>query len=500
MDDGRTTQVNQPALSEQEAIRREKLNQLKAEGHDPFEIFSFQQDIHSVDIVERYEALEGQSVRVAGRMMSRRLMGKASFCHLLDMKGELQVYVRRDDIGEESYQSFKQMDIGDTIGVQGKVFRTNMGEISIHAEQITLLSKSLKVLPEKFHGLRDPELRFRQRSVDLIVNPEVKETFIKRGRIISEMRRYLDGLGFLEVETPILNTVASGGQARPFLTHHNTLDLPMFLRIALELPLKRLIVGGMERVYEIGRCFRNEGMDTTHNPEFTMMELYQAYTDLRGMMEIAEGVIASCANTVLGTTKITYQGLEIDLTPPYQRLPMNEAVKMYAGVDVLACETDHEARALAQSLDVHLKDQQASKGQVLAELFDAFAQDKMISPTFITDYPIEISPLAKRKVGCPGITDRFELFIAGHEYANAFSELNDPIDQRERFIQQAQLRARGDDEAMVIDEDFCEALEYGMPPTGGIGMGVDRLVMLLTDHASLREVLLFPTMKPRQSQ
>ena len=497
--DDRRTEAAQPAFGEQEIIRRDKLKQLQAEGRDPFQILRFAQDIHSADVIGRFEALEGQAVSVAGRMMSRRIMGKASFCHLSDMKGELQVYVRRDDIGEEAYDRFKQMDIGDILGVSGKVFRTKMGEVSIHAEVVTLLSKSLKVLPEKFHGLKDPELRFRQRPVDLIVNPEVKDTFIKRGKIISEMRRYFDGLGFLEVETPILNTVASGGQARPFETFHNTLDLSMFLRIALELPLKRLIVGGLERVYEIGRCFRNEGMDATHNPEFTMMELYQAYTDLRGMMEIAEGVIAHCANAVLGTLTVVFQGREINLRPPFQRLTMNDAVKLHAGADVLACETNEEARVLARSLGVHLQDQQATKGQILAELFDAFAQEKIMQPTFITDYPIEISPLAKKKAGSPGITDRFELFIAGHEYANAFSELNDPIDQRERFVQQAQLRARGDEEAMVIDEDFCEALEYGMPPTGGIGMGVDRLVMLLTDNASLREVLLFPTMKPRQN-
>lgn len=487
----------QLTLSEQEEIRREKLKQLQAEGRDPFLINRFEQGICSADVLKRFDELADTTVSIAGRMMTRRIMGKASFFHLLDIAGELQVYVRRDDIGEEAYNWFKQMDIGDIVGVVGKVFRTKMGEISIHAEELVLLSKSLKVLPEKFHGLKDPELRYRQRSVDLIVNSEVRETFIKRGRIISEMRRYFDSLGFLEVETPILNIVASGGQARPFMTHHNTLDLEMHLRIALELPLKRLIVGGLERVYEIGRCFRNEGMDTTHNPEFTMMELYQAYTDLRGMMEIAEGVISHCANAVLGTTKVVYQGEEIDLTPPYARLPMNEAVKMYAGVDVLGCASDEEARALALSMDVHLNDKDVSKGQVLVEMFDAFAEEKIIQPTFITDYPIEISPLAKKKPGCPGITDRFELFIAGHEYANAFSELNDPVDQRERFVQQAQLRARGDDEAMVIDEDFCEALEYGMPPTGGIGMGVDRLVMLLTDNASIREVLLFPTMKPR---
>ncbi len=485
------------AYSEQEAIRREKLAALQAEGRDPFLITKFPQETHSEDILKGFDDLDGKTVRIAGRMMSRRIMGKASFFHLLDRKGEIQVYARQDDIGEDEYARFKQFDIGDILGVSGRVFRTKMGEISIHAEAVTLLSKSLKVLPEKFHGLRDPELRYRQRPVDLIVNPEVRDTFVKRSRIISEMRRYFDGLGFLEVETPILNTVASGATARPFTTHHNTLDIDMHLRIALELRLKQLIVGGMERVYEIGRNFRNEGMDQTHNPEFTMMELYQAYTNLEGMMEISEGVIAHCAKTVLGSTKITYQGQEIDLTPPFARLSMNDAVKNQTGVDFMGCATDDEAHAAAKRLHLEIKDKTASKGQILAEAFDAFVEDTIVQPVFITDYPIEISPLTKKKPGCPGITERFELFIAGHEYANAYSELNDPVDQRERFVQQAQLRAKGDDEAMVIDEEFCESLEYGMPPTGGIGIGVDRLVMLLTDCASIRDVLLFPTMKPK---
>ncbi len=484
-------------LPEQEQIRREKLAALQAAGQDPFLITRFEQDTHSATIVDRFDEMEGKTVRVAGRMMTKRVMGKASFFHLQDLKGEMQVYVRRDDIGEDAYTAFKQSDIGDIFGITGKVFKTQKGEISVHAEEVLLLSKSLKVLPEKFHGLRDPELRYRQRSVDLIVNPQVRDTFIKRSRIISEMRRYFDSLGFLEVETPILNTVASGATARPFLTHHNTLDIEMHLRIALELRLKQLIVGGLERVYEIGRNFRNEGMDMTHNPEFTMMELYQAYTNLDGMMEISEGVIGHCAREVLGTTKVNYQGQEIDLTPPFARVPMNEAVKQHSGADFMACATDEEARALAAKVGMHLENKTASRGQILAEAFDEFVEDKLIQPTFITDYPIEISPLAKKKPGFPGITERFELFIAGHEYANAFSELNDPIDQRERFAQQARERAKGDDEAMVIDEEFCEALEYGMPPTGGIGMGVDRLVMLLTDCASIRDVLLFPTMKPK---
>lgn len=490
--------LDEQSLSEQEAIRREKLKTLQAEGRDPFLITRYDQQNHSTDIIEAYDALEGKPVSVAGRMMSRRIMGKASFAHLLDQKGQIQVYVKRDDIGEDAYVQFKDMDIGDILGVKGTVFKTRTGEVSVHANEVVLLAKALKPLPEKFHGLKDPELRYRQRSVDLIVNPEVRDTFVARSRIISEMRRYFDSLGFLEVETPILNVVASGGQARPFITHHNTLDLEMHLRIALELRLKQLIVGGLERVYEIGRNFRNEGMDTTHNPEFTMMELYQAYTNLDGMMEISEGVISHCAQAALGTTKVQYQGQEIDVTPPFRRETMNDAVKRVTGEDILAAESDEAARAIAGKLGLHIEDKTASKGIVLAEAFDKLVEDTIVQPTFITDYPIEISPLAKKKPGHPGITDRFELFIAGHEYANAFSELNDPVDQRERFVQQAQMRAKGDDEAMVIDEEFCESLEYGMPPTGGIGIGVDRLVMLLTDSVSIRDVLLFPTMRPRQ--
>ena len=494
MDDRQQLEIS---LSEQEGIRRDKLKALQQEGRDPFLITRFDQEIHSADVVARYDELEDKTVRIAGRMTSKRIMGKASFLHLLDLKGTIQVYARRDDIGEEAYAQFKQMDIGDMLGVTGKVFKTKTGEVSIHAESILLLTKSIKVLPEKFHGLKDPDLRYRQRAVDLIVNPEVRDTFIKRSRIISEMRRYFDSLGFLEVETPILNTVASGASARPFMTHHNALDFDMHLRIALELRLKQLIVGGLERVYEIGRTFRNEGMDATHNPEFTMMELYQAYTNLDGMMEIAEGVISHCARKVLGDTKVTFQGQEIDLTPPFARLSMNDAVKQYTGEDFLACESDEAAHALAKKLGMHVEDKTATKGRLLVEAFDAFAEDKLIQPVFITDYPVEVSPLAKKKPGCPGITERFELFIAGSEYANAFSELNDPVDQRERFVQQAKERLKGDDEAMVIDEDFCESLEYGMPPTGGIGIGVDRLIMLLTDSATIRDVLLFPTMKPR---
>lgn len=490
--------VESLGLSEQEGIRRQKLAELVQAGADPYTITRYDRTHSSSEIAERFDSLEGQTVAIAGRMMSKRLMGKAAFAHLLDGQGQIQFYVRRDDVGEQTYDLFKSLDIGDIVGVRGQVFRTNKGEISVHAAEVALLSKSLKPLPEKFHGLKDPDLRYRQRYLDLIVNPEVRETFLRRSRIISEMRRYLDGLGFLEVETPILNTVASGASARPFLTHHNTLDLDMHLRIALELRLKQLIVGGLERVYEIGRNFRNEGMDTTHNPEFTMMELYQAFTDIEGMMEIAEGVIAHCARAVLGGAKLTYQGQEIDLAPPFARMSMNEAVKLHTGVDFMSCADDEAARALAASLRLTLKDKSASRGQILAEAFDAFVEEKIVQPVFITDYPIEISPLAKKKPNCPGLTERFELFIAGHEYANAFSELNDPIEQRQRFEQQARERAKGDDEAMVIDEDFCESLEYGMPPTGGIGIGVDRLVMLLTDSASIRDVLLFPTMKPRE--
>ncbi len=488
-------------LSEQEIIRRQKLTALQEAGMDPFLVTRFEQDWYSADILAQYpgkrEEMEKQPCRIAGRMMFKRVMGKASFIHLLDMKGSIQVYVRRDDIGEESYARFKDMDIGDILGIVGPVFQTKSGEITVHAQELSLLSKAIKPLPEKFHGLKDPDLRYRMRSVDLIVNPEVRETFLQRSRIISAMRRHLDGLNFIEVETPVLNTVASGATARPFITHHNALNIDMHLRIALELRLKQLIVGGLDRVYEIGRNFRNEGMDATHNPEFTMMELYQAFTNLDGMMEIAEGTIAACAMAARGALEVTYQGQPISLKPPFARVTMNDAVKGQTGADFLACETDEDARGLAEKIGLRLETKGATRGEVLAEAFDAFVEDTIVQPTFITDYPIEISPLAKRKPGCPGITERFELFIAGHEYANAFSELNDPIDQRARFVQQAEQRARGNDEAMVIDEEFCESLEYGMPPTGGIGMGVDRLVMLLTDCASIRDVLLFPTMKPR---
>ena len=483
-------------LSELLQIRRDKLSALREAGKDPFAVITFPQSHHSTEIVRDYDALEGKEVSIAGRMMSKRIMGKASFAHLLDAAGDIQFYVKRDDVGEEAYADFKAYDIGDIVGVKGFVFKTKTGEVSVHAQEITLLSKSLRPLPEKFHGLKDPELRYRQRFVDLFMNAGVRETFKKRSAIIAEIRRYLDSEGFMEVETPVLNTVASGASARPFVTHHNTLDIDMYMRIATELHLKMCIVGGLERVYEIGRLFRNEGMDATHNPEFTTIEIYQAYTDLRGMIALCEQIMSRCCRLVNGTTKITFQGQEVDLTPPFRRMTMNDAVKEYTGKDIYACATDEEARAIAKELGLELKDPESTKGKVLAEAFDAFVEDKLIQPTFITDYPIENSPLTKLKSGSKDIVDRFEVFICGHEYGNAYTELNDPIDQRARFVQQAKERQKGDDEAMQIDEDFMLAMEYGMPPTGGIGIGIDRLCMLLTDAPTIRDILLFPTMKP----
>lgn len=488
---------NTPDFSEQEQIRRDKLQTLMDNGQNPYLITKYDVTHESNQILANYETLEGQTVALAGRMIGRHIMGKASFGRLLDGKGKIQFYVRRDDIGEEAYAAFKKLDLGDLIGFTGKPFKTKTGEISIHVESLTLLSKCLKPLPEKFHGLTDTDLRYRQRYLDMVVNPEVRDTFVKRSQIISAMREFLDARGFLEVETPVLHTQAGGASARPFITHHNTLDIDMYLRIATELHLKMCIVGGLERVYEIGRLFRNEGMDPMHNPEFTTIEIYQAYTDLRGMMDLCETLFSRCCQLVNGTTRIQYQGMDIDLTAPFARLPMNEAVKQYTGKDIYGCGSDEEARAIAKELGVELKDKTASKGKVLAELFDAFVEEKLIQPTFITDYPIENSPLTKLKPGSKDIVDRFELFIGGHEYANAYTELNDPIDQRSRFIQQAQERAKGDDEAMQIDEDFMLAMEYGMPPTGGIGIGIDRMCMLLTNAASIRDVLLFPTMKPK---
>ena len=477
-------------------IRRDKLAALVEAGNDPYLHTTYDQTHHSVEITGRFDELEGKEVSIAGRMMSKRVMGKASFAHVLDGAGDIQVYVRRDDIGEDAYTAFKQFDIGDIIGVKGVVFKTKTGEVSVHAAVVTLLSKSLRPLPEKFHGLKDPELRYRQRFVDLFVNDEVRSTFRKRSAIIANIRRRLDAQGFIEVETPVLNTVASGASARPFVTHHNALDIDMYMRIATELHLKMCIVGGLERVYEMGRIFRNEGMDATHNPEFTTIEIYQAYTDYHGMMALSEDLISNSCLLVNGTTKITYQGTPIDLTPPFRRLPMNDAVREITGADFMACKTDAEARALAESIHLEVEDKTATKGKLLAEAFDAFVEDTLIQPTFIIDYPTENSPLTKRKPGSDGLTERFELFICGHEYANAFSELNDPIDQRARFRQQAEERSKGDDEAMQIDEDFCLSLEYGMPPTGGIGIGIDRVVMLLTDSSTIRDVLLFPTMRP----
>ena len=488
-------EMTQEQLSELLQIRRDKLTALQQAGKDPYQIVTFDQSHHSADILANYDALEGRPVQIAGRMMSKRIMGKASFAHVLDGKGDIQIYVKRDDVGEEPYAAFKTYDIGDLIGVAGTVFKTRTGEVSVHATKVTLLSKSLRPLPEKYHGLKDPDLRYRQRFVDLIVNPEVRDTFRKRSRIISEIRRRMDAQGFIEVETPVLNTTASGASARPFITHHNTLDLDMYMRIATELPLKECIVGGLERVYEIGRLFRNEGMDAMHNPEFTTIEAYQAYTDYNGMMALAEDLFSNCCMAVNGTMQIRYQGMDIDLTPPFRRLPMNDAVKQYTGADFLQCASDEEARALAKSIGLTIEDKTASRGKLLVEAFDAFVEDKLIQPTFITDYPVEVSPLTKRKPSAPHLTERFELFIGGHEYANAYSELNDPIDQRSRFVQQAMERAKGDDEAMMIDEDFCLSLEYAMPPTGGIGIGIDRMVMLLTDAPTIRDVLLFPTMK-----
>ncbi len=482
-------------LSEQARIRREKLFALQQAGQDPYRITRFDRTHLSQEILTNFEALEGKEVVVAGRMMSRRVMGKAAFAHLQDGAGQIQVYVRREDVGEEAYAAFKAFDIGDIVGVRGAVFRTKTGEISLHAAGLALLSKSLLPLPEKYHGLKDNDLRYRQRYVDLFMNPEVKDVFVKRSRILSEIRAYLDGKGFLEVDTPILLPIEIGASARPFVTHHNTLDMDMYLRIETELNLKRLIVGGMERVYEVGRIFRNEGMDTRHNPEFTSVELYQAYTDYKGMMDLVEELYIRLAKVICGDTHITYQGKAIDMGH-WERLTMAEAVKKYAGCDYYDWKTDADARAAAKEKNVPVP-ADATRGTVLAELFDAFVEENLVQPTFIYDYPVENSPLAKRKADDPAFTERFEYFICGCEYGNAFSELNDPIDQKERFQRQvAQKKAENPNTTAQVDEDFVTALEYGMPPTGGLGFGLDRLVMLLTDSASIRDVLLFPTMKP----
>ena len=485
-------------LHEQVKVRRDKLAALCEAGKNPYEITKYDWDTKNQQIRDNFEALEGKTVRIAGRMMSRRVMGKASFMDLLDSTGRLQVYVRRDDVGEEDYADFKKWDIGDILGVEGTVFRTQKGEISVHTTHIKLLSKSLLPLPEKFHGLRDTDTRYRQRYVDLIVNPEVRETFYKRSRILTEIRRYLDEKGFLEVDTPILVPLEIGASARPFVTHHNTLDMDMYLRIETELYLKRLIVGGIDRVYEVGRIFRNEGMDTKHNPEFTTVELYQAYTDYKGMMDLVEELYTRLAQNVCGSTKITYQGVELDLGH-WERLTMAESVKKYAGVDYYDWKSDEDARAAAKEKHVEVP-ADATKGTVLAEFFDAYVEENLIHPTFIYDYPVENSPLAKRKPEDPAFTERFEYFICATEYGNAFSELNDPIDQKARFERQVEAKRREDPNTRAeVDYDFVTALEYGMAPTGGLGFGVDRLVMLLTDSASIRDVLLFPTMKPLDS-
>lgn len=484
----------EPDLNQLRKVRREKLADLQANGKDPFVITKYDQTHHSLEIKENFEELAGKEVSIAGRMMSKRVMGKASFCNVQDLQGNIQSYVARDSIGEEAYKEFKKMDVGDVIGITGEVFETKTGEKSIHASSVTLLSKSLQILPEKFHGLTNTDIRYRQRYVDLIMNPDVKQTFINRSKILSAIRRYLDGQGFLEVETPMLVSNAGGAAARPFETHFNALDEDFKLRISLELYLKRLIVGGMERVYEIGRVFRNEGLDTRHNPEFTLMELYQAYTDYNGMMDLTENLYRHVAQEVLGTTVIEYNGVQMDLGKPFERITMVDAVKKYAGVDWNEVETLEQARALAKEHHVEFEERH-KKGDILVLFFEEFAEEHLIQPTFVMDHPIEISPLTKKKPENPEYTERFEFFMNGWEMANAYSELNDPIDQRERFKAQEELLAQGDDEANTTDEDFLNALEIGMPPTGGIGFGIDRMCMLLTNSAAIRDVLLFPTMK-----
>ncbi|WP_418547288.1 lysine--tRNA ligase [Hominenteromicrobium sp.] len=489
------TPETEAELTEVLRVRREKLAQLVEDGKDPFQITKFDVTHHSAEIKDDFDALEGKEVVVAGRMMSKRVMGKASFCNVQDLKGGIQCYVARDAVGEDSYKDFKKFDIGDIIGVRGEVFKTKTGEISIHASAVTLLSKSLQVLPEKFHGLTNTDMRYRQRYVDLIVNPEVKDTFVKRSKIIKEIRNFLDGRGFMEVETPMLVSNAGGAAARPFETHYNALNEDVKLRISLELYLKRLIVGGLEKVYEIGRVFRNEGVDTRHNPEFTLMELYQAYTDYYGMMELTESLFRYLAEKVCGSAVITYNGVEIDLSKPFARLTMNDAIKKYAGIDFDEVKTDEEAKALAKEHHIEYEERH-TKGDIINLFFEEYCEKELIQPTFIMDHPLAISPLTKKKPSDPTKVERFELFINTWEMCNAYSELNDPIDQRERFAAQDAAFAAGDEEANHTDEDFLNALEYGMPPTGGIGYGIDRLVMLLTDSPAIRDVLLFPTMKP----
>jgi len=483
------------SLSEMLQVRRDKLSKLQEAGRDPFHVTKYVRTAYSAEIKDNFEAMEGKEVSLAGRMMSKRVMGKAFFVDIQDDQGRIQLYIKVDDLGEELFDEFRHWDIGDIIGISGTVFRTKRGETSVKVQDVKLLSKSLLPLPEKFHGLTNQELRYRQRYVDLIMNPEVRRTFESRTKVIKTVRRYLDERGYLEVETPILGTIFGGANARPFTTHHNTLDIEMYLRIATELPLKRLVVGGIERVYEIGRLFRNEGMSPRHNPEFTTVEFYEAYADYNDIMERTEGIFAEAAEEICGTTEISYQGVPVSLTAPFARLTMAEAVKQYTGLDFMAMTTDEEAIAAAKSIGVELPDE-LTWGNILFECFDQRVESKLIQPTFILDHPVEVSPLAKRCPSDPRLTERFELFITGREMANAFSELNDPIDQKERFQRQADMREAGDEEATMMDEDFVTALEYGLPPTGGCGIGIDRMVMLLTDSASIRDVILFPTMKP----
>ena len=477
-------------------VRKAKLEKLREEGKDPFEITRFERTHTSKDVIDNFESLENKDVTIAGRIMGKRIMGKASFCHIQDGDGKIQCYVSINDLGEESYKQFKEDDIGDIVGITGFVFKTRTGEVTIHAKELTLLSKSLMPLPEKFHGLKDIDLRYRQRYVDLIMNPEVKDVFIKRTQIIKEMKRILDDKGYLEVETPILNTISGGATAKPFVTHHNTLDIDMYLRIATELNLKRLVVGGIEKVYEIGRIFRNEGMDIKHNPEFTSIELYSAYENLDDMMNLTEELVTKIAKKVLGTLKITYQGVPIDLTPSWKRIKMVDAIKEVTGIDFNTVKTDEEAQKILKDLHIEENPIKNTRGDIIAQVFDEKVEETLIQPTFVYEYPIENSPLAKKVKGNPKMTQRFELFIGGREYANAFSELNDPIDQYQRFLNEIRARENGDDEAGMMDNDYINALEIGLPPTGGMGMGIDRLVMLLTDSATIRDVLLFPTMKP----
>lgn len=496
MDDNNQNQIEELDENHLIQVRKEKLKALIEAGKNPYEITEFNRSHVTTEIFENYEELEGKEVAIAGRIMGKRIMGKASFAHVQDPYGKIQLYVSVNDLGEESYKAFKEDDIGDIVGVRGFVFKTKTGEISIHAKEVTLLSKSLRPLPEKFHGLKDTDLRYRQRYVDLIMNPEVKDTFIKRIQILKEIRSFLDNLGYLEVETPILNNISGGAYARPFITHHNTLDIDMYLRIALELNLKRLIVGGFDRVYEMNRVFRNEGMDIKHNPEFTELELYAAYQNLDDMMNVTEKLITTVAQKVLGTLKVNFQGREIDLTPGWRKVTMTEIVKEVTGVDFNTIKTDEEAQESLKSLGIALDPIKQSRGDILAQIFDERCEETIVNPTFVYEYPIENSPLAKKVKGSDTMVQRFELFIAGGEYANAFSELNDPIDQYERFLNEIRNRDKGDEEAGMMDEDYINALEIGLPPTGGMGMGIDRLVMLLTNSASIRDVLLFPTMKP----